>query len=130
MFGYITVGTNDLGAAKAFYDALLVEVGANCFYADDHMAIYGETTTSPSLMVTRPYDGEAASVGNGMMVALQVGGPDVVDRVHHKALALGGVCEGKPGPRGSGDVYAGYFRDLDGNKFNAFFSKRRAAADV
>jgi hypothetical protein len=32
---------------------------------------------------------------------------------------LGGKDEGAPGPRG-GEFYAGYFRDLDGNKLNAF----------
>ena len=33
--------------------------------------------------------------------------------------ANGGTCEGPPGPRGEG-FYAGYFRDPDGNKLNAF----------
>ncbi|HHL42664.1 MAG TPA: VOC family protein, partial [Hellea balneolensis] len=28
--------------------------------------------------------------------------------------------EGAAGPRGNGEFYAGYFRDLDGNKFNFF----------
>jgi predicted lactoylglutathione lyase len=44
---------------------------------------------------------------------------DKVDAIHAKALALGGTDEGAPGPRGEG-FYAGYFRDLDGNKLNAF----------
>ena len=33
---------------------------------------------------------------------------------------LGGSDEGAPGPRGDG-FYAGYFRDPEGNKLNAFF---------
>ncbi len=39
--------------------------------------------------------------------------------LHAKALELGGTDEGAPGPSGDG-FYAAYFRDLDGNKLNAF----------
>lgn len=53
------------------------------------------------------------------MVALQASGPDQVNRLYEIALQQGGTCEGKPGDRGGG-FYAGYFRDLDGNKLNAF----------
>ena len=42
-----------------------------------------------------------------------------VDRVYKKALELGGTDEGPAGPRGD-DFYAGYFRDLDGNKLSVF----------
>ncbi len=43
-----------------------------------------------------------------------------MDRLHALALAHGGTDEGAPGPRGDGGFYAGYFRDPDGNKLNAF----------
>ncbi len=66
-----------------------------------------------------PFDGKPATVGNGMMVALVVDSTEKVDRVHAKALALGGKDEGPAGPRGDG-FYAGYFRDLDGNKLYVF----------
>jgi predicted lactoylglutathione lyase len=69
--------------------------------------------------VTRPWDGQPATVGNGTMVALLADAPATVDAVHAKALALGGADEGTPGERGAG-FYAGYFRDLDGNKLNVF----------
>ena len=70
-------------------------------------------------MIT-PHNGKPATVGNGMMVALVVDSCAKVDALHKKALELGGSDEGAPGPRGEG-FYAGYFRDLDGNKLNAFF---------
>jgi predicted lactoylglutathione lyase len=54
------------------------------------------------------------------MVALRAPSKEAVDALHRKALELGGSDEGPPGPRGDG-FYAGYFRDLDGNKLNAFF---------
>ena len=55
----------------------------------------------------------------GMMVALAVDSPAAVDRVHRKAIELGGTDEGAAGPRGD-NFYAGYFRDLDGNKLSVF----------
>jgi hypothetical protein len=73
----------------------------------------------PVVSVIEPFDGKPASVGNGVMVALAAGSRAQVDALHRKALELGGQDEGAPGPRGDG-FYAGYLRDLDGNKLNAF----------
>jgi predicted lactoylglutathione lyase len=72
------------------------------------------------LAVCTPYDEGRASVGNGVMVALTAEAREGVDRLHAKALELGGSDEGAPGPRGDGGFYGGYFRDLDGNKLCAF----------
>ena len=72
------------------------------------------------MSVIKPFDGKPATVGNGVMVALQAASKEQVGAVHKKALELGGKDEGAPGPRGAG-FYAAYFRDLDGNKLNAFF---------
>jgi predicted lactoylglutathione lyase len=69
--------------------------------------------------VIKPIDGKPATVGNGSMVALAVQSPAQVDRLHKLALELGGKDEGAAGPRGD-SFYAGYFRDLDGNKLNVF----------
>jgi predicted lactoylglutathione lyase len=74
----------------------------------------------PALSVTYPYDGKAATVGNGTMVALAVDSQDTVKALYEKAIELGGTDEGPPGPRGDSGFYAAYFRDLDGNKLNAF----------
>jgi predicted lactoylglutathione lyase len=71
-------------------------------------------------MASGAFDGKAATVGNGVMVALAAKSKARVDAIHTKALALGGRDKGAPGPRGDG-FYAGYFRDLDGNKLNTFF---------
>jgi predicted lactoylglutathione lyase len=71
------------------------------------------------LGVIKPYDGKPATVGNGVMVALAVDSTDKVDTVYRKAIELGATDEGPSGPRGD-NFYAGYFRDLDGNKLNVF----------
>ncbi len=82
--------------------------------------LWGTSFDDASLAITKPFDGNASTVGNGVMVALQAQSKDAVDALHKQALELGAQDEGAPGPRGDG-FYAGYFRDLDGNKLNAFF---------
>lgn len=120
MIGYVTLGTNDINRAAGFYDALLGELGATRFMDFGTFIAWAVSPDKPALAVTRPYDGHPATVGNGVMVALAVSSRDQVDALHARALALGGKDEGAPGSRGEG-FYAGYFRDLDGNKLNAFF---------
>ena len=120
MIGYVTLGTNDLERAAAFYDQLLGEIGAKRFMETEEFIAWAVTPEAPALSVTKPFDGGKASIGNGVMVALVMDSREKVDALHRKALELGGTDEGAPGSRGDG-FYAGYFRDLDGNKLNAFF---------
>ena len=120
MLGYVTIGTNDLDKAAKFYDALLAELGATRFMEMDSFIAWGSGMDKPGLGVTKPFDGKAATVGNGVMVALACDKPETVKRVYDKAIELGGADEGAPGPRGDSGFYAGYFRDLDGNKLNIF----------
>ncbi|MEQ1519511.1 MAG: VOC family protein [Usitatibacteraceae bacterium] len=119
MIGYVTLGTNDLARAAKFYDALLATIGAGRFMESDTFIAWGTGPTSPGLGLIKPFNGKAATVGNGVMVALVVDSSAKVDALYKKAMELGGSDEGPPGPRGSG-FYAGYFRDPDGNKLNAF----------
>jgi len=119
MIGYTTLGTNDLPRAAAFYDALFAEVGAKRLWASDRGIAWGVAQDKPGFGIMKPFDGNAATVGNGVMVALIVNSREKVDSLHKKALALGGKDEGAVGPRGEG-FYCGYFRDLDGNKLNIF----------
>jgi predicted lactoylglutathione lyase len=119
MIGYVTLGTNDLKRAAAFYDSLLGEIGAKRMMEGDSFIAWSVSPTLPGLGVTKPFDQKAATVGNGVMVALVVDSEAKVKAVHAKALALGGKDEGAPGKR-SENFYAGYFRDLDGNKLNVF----------
>lgn len=120
MIGYVTLGTNDLDRAAQFYDALLAEIGATRLMQDERYIYWSLSTQQPGLCLIKPFDDNPATVGNGVMVALQVDSPEKVHAVYHKALELGAQDEGEPGPRGDGSLYLGYFRDLDGNKLNAF----------
>jgi catechol 2,3-dioxygenase-like lactoylglutathione lyase family enzyme len=121
MLAYATIGTNDLPRAANFYDALLAEVGGKRFMEEPGSFIaWGSSETGAGLGVTIPFDKKPACVGNGCMVALQAGSREQGDRLHARALELGGTDEGAPGQRSEG-FYAAYFRDLDGNKLNACF---------
>jgi catechol 2,3-dioxygenase-like lactoylglutathione lyase family enzyme len=119
MIGYVTLGTNDLKRAAAFYDGLLAEIGAKRMMEGDDFIAWSVKPDLPGLGVTKPFDKRAATVGNGVMVALAVDSEAKVNAMHSKALQLGGKDEGAPGKR-SENFYAGYFRDLDGNKLNVF----------
>lgn len=120
MIGYVTLGTNQYDRAADFYDALLAEIGAKRFMESDRFIAWAVSPTQPSLGIIKPFDGNPATVGNGVMIALVVDSQSKVDALHKKALELGGTDEGAPGSRGDSGFYAAYFRDLDGNKLNAF----------
>jgi catechol 2,3-dioxygenase-like lactoylglutathione lyase family enzyme len=121
MIGYVTLGTNDLARAASFYDALLDEMGAKRMMENEQFVAWSVKPDQPGLGVTQPFDKKPATVGNGVMVALMVDSTAKVDALHRKAMQLGASDEGAPGPRGEG-FYAGYFRDLDGNKLNFFYA--------
>ena len=120
MIGYVTVGTNDLGVAARFYDAITAEMGVGRMMEFDNFIAWGTPGGAAGIAATKPFDGNAASVGNGVMVAFEAKDQAQVDRLYAIALAHGGTDEGPPGPRGDSGFYAGYFRDPDGNKLNAF----------
>lgn len=121
MYLYTTLGTNNLQAAKRFYDAVMPVLGhvRHAEYADE--VGYGPPPPArASLWVTRPYDGQPATVGNGSMPALRAPSRAAVDAFHAAGLAAGGSDEGAPGLRPHGPhFYACYLRDPDGNKLSA-----------
>ena len=115
----LRLGTNDLAKAAPFYDALAAELGVGRMMEYETFIAWGEAGGAAGIGLTKPFDGNAATVGNGVMVALAAKDQAQVQRLYDIALANGGTDEGAPGDRGGG-FYAGYFRDLDGNKLNAF----------
>ncbi len=121
MIGYITLGTNDLVKPGLFYDELLSVLGARRVMGDERMLGWGVTPRETMFSVILPFDGNEATIGNGVMVALDVKNPSAVEQVYEKALSLGATDEGHPRDRGSSmGFHGGYFRDLDGNKLVAY----------
>lgn len=120
MIGYVTLGTNDLERAAAFYDAIAKEMGVGRMMESETFIAWGKPGGGAGIGLTKPFDGKPATVGNGVMVAIEAKERQHVDRIYQLAMSLGAKDEGAPGDRGGG-FYAGYFRDPDGNKLNAFF---------
>lgn len=122
MIGYTTVGTNDFPKACEFYDTVLKELGAKRTMDFGEFIVWGTAPDKPGFSITKPYDKQSATVGNGTMIALAARNKATVDKIYQTAIEAGGTCEGKPGYRGDESMgfYAAYFRDIDGNKLNAF----------
>lgn len=118
MIGYVTLGTKDLERGAKFYDAIAAELGIGRMMESDSFIAWGNEAVA-GIGLTSPFDGKPATVGNGVMVALQAKDKEQVQRIYDIALANGGSDEGAPGQRGDG-FFGGYFRDPDGNKLNAY----------
>ncbi len=127
MLLYVTLGTNDLARARAFYDPVMATLGFTCGVADADEIGYGPepppaTPRTCFLWVLRPVLKLPASWGNGTMVALEAPSRAAVDAFHAAAMAAGGIDEGAPGLRPyHATFYACYVRDPDGNKLSALF---------
>jgi len=120
MIGYVTLGTNDLERGARFYDALAAELGTSRMMEWPGAIAWGTPGGGAGIGLTKPFDGQAASIGNGVMVALEASSQEQIHRLHQVALENGWTCEGPPGPRGD-SFYAAYFRDPDGNKLCAAY---------
>ncbi len=119
MLGYVTLGTNDLARAAKFYDAIAAELGTGRMMENEQFIAWGTPGGGAGIGLTKPFDGNPATVGNGVMAAFAAKDKAQVDRIYKLAMGLGAKDEGAPGDRGGG-FYAAYFRDPDGNKLNAF----------
>ena len=123
MFSHVTLGTDNLDAATAFYDAALAPLGLRRLLTrpEHGYAGYGPEGGKVSLFLCRPYDGAAASVGNGTHIAFLAPSRAGVTAFHAAALAAGGKDEGAPGlrPHYHEHYWGAYVRDLDGNKLQA-----------
>lgn len=120
MIGYITIGVTDMEKAKGFYTELLSDFGAKVLVDMGRFALIGSSMEQPCLAVCIPFNEEDPHPGNGNMVAINPGSKEKVDELYHKAIELGGTCDGAPGQRIPDVFYGAYFRDPDGNKI-AFY---------
>ena len=83
MIGYVTVGSNDLEKSRKFYDALMPAIGASRIMEfGDNFTMYGTSMGQPGLAVAKPFDGAAATAGNGNMAAIVVDSRAKVDALH------------------------------------------------
>ncbi|MBR1195105.1 VOC family protein [Bradyrhizobium sp. AUGA SZCCT0240] len=130
MIHHVSVGTNDLTRAKAFYDPLMSLIGFRLLKTSEKAAHYGASEIVFSLET--PADGLPATPGNGVHIAFLAPDRKTVRRFHESALASGGTDEGAPGIREkyNANYYGAFVRDLDGNKIEAvtFTAKERISS--
>lgn len=129
MIGYVCVGSNDIPRAKSFYAAFLSALGYSVKEGPEGLSYSlpvpeGQRPLLPDYYVKPPFNGQAASIGNGTMVAFEVTSQAQVRTLHAAALAAGGTDEGKPGFRADygPHFYVSYLRDPDGNKVAIYSS--------
>lgn len=118
IFTHVTIGTNDLDKARAFYDKVLAPLGLKRIMEMDHGSFYG--VDGPEFAILSPRDGNPATVGNGFTVGFRAADKESIEEFYRIALEQGGTDEGPPGPRDfAPGLYAAYVRDLDGHKILA-----------
>ncbi|MEM7780428.1 MAG: VOC family protein [Pseudomonadota bacterium] len=117
---YITMGSNDLDAAKAYYAPVMEALGAQLEADYEGMTFAYKFADGFTVWITKPQNGEGAAPGNGHTAGLYAASTDAVDAAHAAALANGGSDEGAPGPRPlyGPEFYGAYARDPDGNKMS------------
>ncbi len=120
MISHFNLGTNDLARAERFYDPLVTLFNGQQTFKSDRTILYAFGEGTAKLAINTPFDGQLATAGNGSMIALAASDAAQVDTVYQKAMSLGAQSEGEPGNRLDGQLYAAYFRDLDGNKIGIF----------
>ena len=120
MFSHVTIGSCDPAKAAQFYDEVLGTLGIRPLFKFEAVIAYGEPTGAKTF-VLKPFDGGPPAPGNGWHAAYLAETRSQVDAFHAKALALGGTCEGPPGPRAHyhPNYYGAYVRDPEGNKLQA-----------
>jgi catechol 2,3-dioxygenase-like lactoylglutathione lyase family enzyme len=122
MIDYVTLGTNDLARAAAFYDAIAAILGHQRMFETERVVTWGTPGKGAMMGVITPLDGQPATGGNGSMFGLRAESEEQIHQVYDHALANGGTDEGPPGPRRE-PFYGAYFRDPDGNKLVVYLMR-------
>lgn len=119
ILSHVSIGTDDLARAVAFYDAVLPSLGCKKLFEYPGAVAYGKAF--PEFWVQKPIDGAGSSVGNGTHFCFIAESKEAVHAFYEAALAAGATDDGPPGPRPEyGAPYYGAFaRDPDGHKIEA-----------
>ena len=123
IMSHVSVGTNQFEKSIAFYDQVLAPLGAKRVMEELAVKAVAYGKQFPEFWVQAPYDGKAASVGNGVHFAFLAASKEQVQAFYKAAIDAGATDDGEPGPRPHyGQAYYGCFvHDLDGNKIEAMY---------
>ena len=121
MLSHIVVGSDDIAAARTFYDAVFGVLGIGPA-AEDAKGRLIYARDGFLFMVSRPIDGQPATHANGGTIGIAMSSPELVDEWHATGIAHGGTSiEDPPGVRENAalKLYLAYLRDPAGNKLCA-----------
>ena len=121
MINYLTIGADDINKTGELYDAVLAALGYQRCFEDPGRKIGWGSIEQMCFCITKPFDGESATSGNGTMIGFTAGTEAEVDEAYNRAMKLGATDEGEPGWR-SDQFYGAYFRDYAGNKITVFLT--------
>lgn len=123
MFAQIVIGTNNILAAKTFYDVVLGTVGIPEGDFNEALQRVYYRTADGTFIVTKPANGDPATVANGGTLGFKCKSPEEAKAFHDAAVGNGGLSiEDPPGWRILGadrKVYLAYVRDPAGHKLCA-----------
>ena len=125
MIGNVNIGSDDIAAARVFYDAILLPMGYVVEPFENGLEyMLPDEPKAVDIYICRPFNDAPATAGNGMMIAFQAARQAQVRELHAAGLGAGGTDEGQPGfrPHYSPEFYVGYLRDPQGNKVAIFSS--------
>lgn len=130
IISHVSLGTNDFAAARNFYERVLRTLGCRIIMEHEDAAAFGKAYAE--FWIQTPFDGAAASCGNGVHVGFLAQSKAEVETFFKEAIAAGATEDGDPGHRHDyGEPYYGCFvRDLDGNKIEAAFWDFELAAKL
>ncbi len=124
IMSHVSIGTNDLKRALAFYDAVMPVIGARRMEdLEDEVGAVAYGKVFPEFWVNIPHDEKPAEPANGVHFAFMASSNENVHEFWDAALKAGAVPEGEPGPRPHyGKPYYGCFmRDPDGHKIEVMY---------
>lgn len=130
ILSHVSVGTEDLARAAAFYDAVLATLGVVWVMEHDGAIAYGKAY--PEFWVQKPFDAAPAGAANGVHFAFNASSRDAVNAFFETAMANGAASDGAPGlrPHYGAPYYGCFVRDPDGHKIEALFWDTTRAAET
>lgn len=119
MIDHVSIAVSELATSAAFYEQVLAPLGLTRLV--DRPATVGFGKRYPELWLNARPAMSPLPADTGAHVCLRATDREAVDAFHRHALALGGTCDGPPGPRQAAvtTYYGAFIRDRDGNKIEA-----------
>ena len=115
MIDHITLRVSDLEKSKKFYDQVLSVLGMRTVLGKEGQFWGWGADKDPEFEISIPEKNDPPH--KRVHVAFKAKDKEMVDSFYKTAVEIGGIDNGKPGPRPdySDTYYAAFVRDLDGN---------------